>query len=280
METTPAIRVAARYKKKKLVPKANGKGKTVVYEYSEQQVARRNSEKASRLEKLKGKMDGLRKQVKSDLKSDDPNTALTALAVALIDHTYERVGNSESAKGNTTDSGEKHFGVTTWKRNHISFGKGGATVSYVGKSGVKQKKKITDKAIVTALKNAYEGCEDDDIFCHGAGRVDATKVNSYLKKFGITAKDLRGFHANDQMRDALKAARKGKLPEDKKERAAQLKKEWKEALEATADAVGHEASTLASQYLTPGLEDEFLKNGEVMTRMKASSLVERFLGEW
>jgi ribosomal protein S18 acetylase RimI-like enzyme len=265
---TPSARVAARYKSKKKLDTG-----TVVYQYSERQIARRNNEKAARLEKLRGKIKGLRSQVRKDLKSSDPDTALTSLAVALIDHTYERVGNATSA-----DDG--HVGVTGWQKSHISFGRSKATIKYVGKSGVKQKKIVSDKAILAALRDAYEGCDEDSIFCHGSGKITASHVNAYLKKFEITAKDLRGFHANKLMQDELRAIRSksGELSEDKKKRDAQLKKEFEHALDETAKAVGHEASTLKSMYLVPGLEETFLKDGSVYSKMKLAELVMRFAG--
>lgn len=252
-------RVAARYKSKKKIPGSD----TIVYEYSPQQVARRNNQKAERLEKLSKNIGKLKAQVKKDLSSGDPDKAMVALVVSLIDHTAERIGNEGSAE-------DGHFGVTGWQRNHISFGKGKATVRYVGKSGVKQKKTVTDKAILSALRDAYEAAgEDEPIFQHDMGKVTAEKVNKYLSRFDITAKDLRGYHANLTMRENLKAIRKGTLPEGRKEREAQLKKEWKRALELTADHVGHESSTLESQYLTPGVKDLYMKNGEVMRGMVA-----------
>lgn len=260
-----ASRVAARYKDKKKLESGN-----VLYQYSEQQIARRNNEKAKRLEALRKNVGSLRAQVKKDLKSGDPEKVLTALAVGLMDHTAERVGNPTSAE-------EGHVGVTGWNKSHVSFSKGKATVSYVGKSGVKQKKTVTDKMLVSALRDAYEACEDD-IFCHASGTVDAKKVNAYLKKFDITAKDLRGLHANQTMQEKLKAIRKGELPTDPKERKEQLKKEFKKALEETAADVGHEPSTLRSQYLVPDLEEEFMK-GRVMDKMvkTASNVAQRFI---
>lgn len=260
------LKVAAKYKDKKKTPEGN-----TVYLYSERQIARRNNEKAERLEKLRKSIGKVRAQVKKDLASGDPERVLTALAVGLIDHTAERVGNDESAK-------DGHFGVTGWQKNHVKFSRGKAIVTYVGKSGVKQKKTITDKALVRALHDAVEGCDGDGIFCHETAKVDASKVNSYLKKFGITAKDIRGLHANQAMRDKLKSIRKGELPSDPKERKKQLKEEFMKALEETAAEVGHEPSTLRSQYLVPGLEDEYLK-GRVMDKMTktASRVAERYL---
>lgn len=259
--TSIAARVAARFKSKKKLESGN-----TLYQYSERQVALRNSKKAERLEKLRKSVHKLRAQVKKDLQSGDPERVLTALAVGLMDHTAERVGNSESAEE------RGHFGVTGWKKGHVSFGKGKATISYTGKSGVKQKKHVTDKSLISALKDAHAACEGDDIFCQDTVTVDAPRVNAYLKKFDITAKDLRGLHANTVMQQELKSVRSkgGELPTDSKERAKQLKAEFKKALEAAAEAVGHEASTLRSQYLVPGLEDEFMK-GRVMDKMVKSA---------
>jgi DNA topoisomerase-1 len=269
-------RVAARFKEKK----KNPNGGKPIYLYSERQVAERNKAKAERLEKLSGNIHKLRAQVKKDLKSEDRTTALTALAVGLMDHTFERVGN-ESSKDGDNEDGKPHFGVTTWQKSHVSFGSGKATIRYVGKSGVKQEKTVSDKAILSALKKAYDDCEEGDIFCHTDGKVNASKVNAYLKDFDITAKDIRGFHANDQMKAALKAVRSkgGRLPEDKKEREKQLKDEFKEALETTAKEVGHEPSTLSGQYLVPGLEDAYKKDGTILSGMKAANIVARFRAE-
>lgn len=249
------LKVAARYKDKKTTDKGN-----VVYMYSERQIALRNKKKAERLEKLRKNIGRVQDQVKKDLASGDPDKVLTALVVGLMDETFERVGNEESAD-------EGHFGVTGWQKSHISFGKGKATISYVGKAGVKQKKTVQNKALVKALKDAYEACEGDCIFEHDGGKVTAEKVNAYLKQFDITAKDIRGYHANRVMKEALKAGRKGALPEDKKEREKVLKAEFKKALEETAKAVGHEPSTLKSQYLVPGLEDDFMADGRVDNKM-------------
>lgn len=253
-----ARRVVARYKSKKVI-KDTG---TVVYEYSEGQVDKRNRDKAKRLESLKSNIAKLRDRVRSDLKSSDKEKQLTALVVGLIDETFERVGNDQSAK-------EGHYGVTGWQKKHVTFSGGKATIRYVGKSGVEQEKTVKNKALVALLKEVLVDCDDDgDCFSYDGGKITAEEVNSYLKEFDITAKDLRGFHANDEMRKALKSVRKGELPSDPKKKKKKLKTEWKEALEQTAKAVGHEASTLANDYLTPGLKDLFLGEGSIMGGMQ------------
>jgi hypothetical protein len=258
-----SLRVAARYKNKKVLDTG-----TVVYEYSDQQVARRNNQKADRIEKLRKSLDSLRKKVNSDLRSSDQKTKLTALVVALIDHTYERVGNDESAEE------RGHFGVTGWQKQHISIGKGKATIKYTGKSGVKHEKVVDDPKILPALKAAYDSVEKSSggLF----DDVSSKDVNEYLASFNITAKDLRGLHANREMQERLKALRSNgvKLPHDRKERDKILKEEFKEALEGAAEAVGHEASTLRSQYLVPALEESYMKDGSVIEKFneKAAGL--------
>ena len=264
-------RVVAKYKSKKEVPKADGSGTTTVYEYGPRQVAQRHKEKAKRLEGLKASLSDLRGQVSEDMVSDDPETRLTALAVALLDKTYERVGNEKSAD----DRG--HFGITTLRVSHLDLKDKKATFEYVGKSGVKQKKVVTDPQIIEVLKAAVDGKEGDErILCDGDDcQIRARHVNGYLKPFDITAKDLRGLHANEEMRVRLKDVRKKgeSLPRGRKDRDKILKAEFKEALEAVAEAVGHQASTLRSQYLVPGLEDFYMKDGTVIDDLaKAASL--------
>lgn len=279
-EAVRSVLAKARYKEKKQVKTKDGDEATV-YVYSERQVQNRNREKAKRVEQLRHSIDDLREQVAKDIDSDEPKLRLTALAVALIDATFERVGNDGSAD-------EGHFGVTGWLKKHVTFGKGKATIRYVGKSGVDHEKVVDDKKLVAALKDCCGDKEpgepllsfgkDDDA---GVVRVTSRDVNAYLEPFDVTAKDLRGYHANREMQDQLRAARKkgGKLPEDKKDREKQLKAEFKEALEATAEAVGHEAATLRTQYLVPGLEDSYMKDGTVIDNLKDAS-VERVASAW
>jgi hypothetical protein len=251
-----SLRVAARYQQKKKLESGN-----TVYVYSPRQVARRNNEKADRIEGFKSSLGKLRSKVEKDLHSKDTKTKLTALVVALIDHTYERVGNDNSAEE------RGHFGVTGWQKQHVSIGKGKATIKYTGKSGVKHEKVIDDAKILPALKAAYDSVEKatGGLF----DGVGSKEVNEYLSSFDITAKDLRGLHANREMQERLRAIRsKGpKLPSDKAAKEKLLKGEFKKALEGAAEAVGHEAATLRTQYLVPALEESYMKDGTVIDKL-------------
>jgi len=248
-----AREVLARYKSKKKVRSEDG-DETTVYEYSERQVQHRNREKAERIERLRGSIGKLRAQLEKDIRSDDPKKRDVAAAVGLMDHTYERPGNDESAS-------DGHYGVTNWKVRHVRFGDGQAKISYVGKSGVRQQKSVTDRDLVKALRAA---CADKgaEATCLD---VSADEVNEYLRPFGVTAKDLRGLHANGEMKDRLRRVRRegGPLPEDPEKREEKLRKEFDRALDEAAETVGHEPSTLKSQYLVPGLEEDYKRDGTV-----------------
>jgi DNA topoisomerase IB len=255
----------SKARSKKEVPKADGSGTTTVYEYGPRQVARRNKEKAVRIEALRKKMGDLRKHIHADLTAEDLNTRLTALAVSLIDETYARVGNEKSAK-------EGHHGVTNWQTDHVTLADKSATIRYTGKSGVKQAKRITNPRVLAALRKALKGKgKGDKILCDGDEcDVLAKDVNAYLKPFEITAKDIRGMHANEEMKHHLQEQRKAgpaDLPRSRKERDKILKAEFKAALDLAAAAVGHEGSTLRSQYLVPSMEASYTHDGTVLDRL-------------
>ena len=255
---------ASKALSKKKVPKADGSGTTTVYEYGPRQVAQRNKEKAVRIETLRKKMGDLRQKAQSDLTASDPETRLAALAVCLMDETYARVGNEKSAE-------EGHHGVTNWLADHVTLGDKAATIRYTGKSGVKQEKKITNSRVLAALRKALEGKgKGDKVLCDGDEcSVLAKDVNAYLKPFSITAKDIRGLHANEEMKRHLRDQRKAgpDLPRSRKEKDKILKAEFKAALELASDAVGHKDSTLRSQYLVPSMEEAYVHDGTVLDRL-------------
>ena len=275
-EKKAARRVVAKFKAKKKVPKTDGSGTTTIYEYGPRQVAQRHKDKAKRLKALKSSLSDLRAKVSGDMASKDPETRLTALAVALLDKTYERVGNEKSADE------RGHHGITTLCVEHLTLKGKKATFTYVGKSGVKQKKVVDDPQIIQVLKHAVEGKSPSErILCDGEDcLIRARHVNSYLKPFDITAKDLRGLHANEEMRVHLQDIRKKgeNLPHPRKERDKILKAEFKDALALVAEVVGHQASTLRSQYLVPGLEKAYMKDGTVIEDLAKQAALERDAG--
>ena len=265
--TPDPVRVAARYKSKKKIETKDGDEATV-YEYSEKQIANRNRDKAEKVEHLRKNISDLRARVKDDLTDSDPMTRMTALAVSLIDETCERVGNEGSAE-------DGHYGVTVWEAGHVSFKGDTAIIKYVGKSGVDHTKTVDDGPTVKALKELVKGRgKDEAVFDTDDAKVSADDVNDYLAEFDVTAKDIRGYRANDEMCKALRAERaKGPkdLPRASKEKDKILGAEFKRALETVAEIVGHTESILRSSYLVPGLEDAYTHDGTVLKSLKVGT---------
>lgn len=241
------------------------------------QLTKKEKKKAERAEFLRKGIDKVRKKVKKDLqKSISSKEFVAALAVALIDETYARIGNQNS------ESENGHYGITGWRKEHLTFSNGTATIKYVGKSGVNQKKIVRDKVVVKALKKLYDQVEDKEdpilkyTYQDRDSRLTSTDVNGYLEEFEITAKDIRGYHANEEMKATLQELRdkNGALPEDKAEREKVLNQEFEEALKCVAKCLGHEEATLRSHYLVHNFEKNFLEDGKPMAKFSAFPTVE------
>ena len=225
-------------KKKKFVPEI----------LTPAQKASRQRKKNNGVATLAKNMSRLQKRVSSDLSSSDEEIKLTAAAVKTMLDTSERVGNKASAKSG-------HHGVTGLKRNHIKKGGGSIKLKYTGKSGMKHEKELKDKRVLKAM----EAGTDNNLFKTQAGKeVTNTMVNSYLKEFGITSKDIRGYNANKFMSQKLSGLGGG----DEKER----KDKFLRALEEIAEKVGHTPSMLRNSYLNPSMEDDYVKRGVVKKR--------------
>lgn len=219
----------------------------------------RRQRKVEALRRLAENIRGLRNKVTRDLKSDDEKTRLTALAVALMDKTAERVGNEASAS-------KGHFGVTGFQCKHVKVDGDKVALHYVGKSGVEHDKELSDPTIAALLKACAKRCkkpEDPLLVAEDGSKITAEKVNHYLDEYDVTAKDIRGYAANTLVLNALSGA---KISEDEKER----KRKFSEVLADVAKRVGHGKQTLHIHYLLPGIEDEYVGKGKVKQLREAA----------
>lgn len=218
--------------------------------------------KKDRIRTLSDNISKLRNNVSRDLKSDDEKTFLSALAVAIMDKTGERVGNNDSA-----DKG--HYGVTGFLKKHISVKGSRVTINYVGKSGVKHSKMFVDGNIAKALKRAISKSPSRHLFTTSKKqKITANQINNYLSKFEITAKDIRGYSANKWVIDKLKNLK----PEETNKKR---KKQFNEVLKQVASYIGHGASTLKKHYLMPEVVDSWIDKGEVFNIKRAGYVLKK-----
>ena len=207
--------------------------------------------KKARIEHLSTEIRRLRLNITSWLKSDDEKEFLTALVIAMMDKTFERIGNNSSAENG-------HYGVTGWQKNHVAISGNQITLHYTGKSGVEHEKVFSDEKLARALKRAIKNSPSKYIFETSDGfRIKADRVNRVLKDFGINSKDLRGYGANRLTSEALN---KIEPEETDKKRKKQLNK----ILKGVAGKVGHGRPTLKKHYLVPELWDTWVDEGKVI----------------
>ena len=244
--------IIAKYKSKKQTEKGN-----TIYEYGDKDKAKRAEKKARHVRTVFKNIKKLVSTFEKDLGSEDMATRMCALAVALIYHTYERVGDR-------TNIGT---GVTSLKKKHVTVSGGTVKFKYVGKSHVKQDKEVKDARVVKVIKELLKDKADNGYLFdfEGDERVDigAKDVNAYLKQFGITAKDLRGHAANDLIMDRLKKAPKPPKGATEAERTKFLKEKLKECIEDVAEEIGHTPGICKSSYIDPKIISDYEESGKV-----------------
>lgn len=229
-------RLTRQAKKPSYTKKEKTESGGYVWHYSDEHVKKRWADKKKKIEKLEKNLDKVRKEYEKDLSSDDERTRAIACIVGVMDTTAMRVGNPESAKEAGT------YGATTLKVRHVSFKGNKAHFKFKGKGGIEQDTIVESAKVTKVLKELVkEKGKDTFIFEVDGKKINDKAVNRYLKKFDISAKDIRGFHANRLMKEVLK------------------KKDFTDALEEVAETVGHKPATLKNQYLLPELVEKHEK---------------------
>lgn len=233
--------IAKRVYEKNYVEKKKTDSGGVVRVYDEKHVKQRWKKKVEKLKRLEKDIKKLRQKYHDDLHSDDDKTRAIAAIVGLMDGTAIRIGNEDSV----SDAGT--FGATTLQKKHAIIQGSKIRFKFKGKSGVMQDHILDDRAVVSEIKKLLSGKKPgDEIFEYSSGeKISAKIVNKYLKDFGISGKDLRGFHANHIMKEKMKKT-----------------KDFEKALSETAEEIGHEEKTLKNQYLDPEFVKKYEGKGE------------------
>lgn len=222
---------------------------------------RRDRAKTKRLSKLKDSVEQMRGRLKRDLRSSDPDKFLTALAVSMLDETA--------------------IDPVAARKKHVLFGEDEDVNSVMFKVNRSSKAMIASPHVVQALRSAYEriDADDDELFRHDTGQVTAEAVGNYLAKFGLTSEMLRGYNSNQILQTCLAnlRAKGGALPRHWRSKEKVLRSEFDKALKMTANVVGLDEPTLRSEYLAPGLEAAYRKDGTFGMRESSLQAVQVWL---
>ena len=223
------------------------------YEYDSAFLKKRWAEKKKKLALLEKNRGRLLKDCEKYLKSDDLRESAIAACVIIMAETGMRIGNEESSTA----------GATTLKVKHVKINGARIKFDFVGKSEVKQHQQMSNAKVVSVLKELMKGKKPNDfVFEIEKKKIWDRAINRFLKDFDISAKDLRGYKANEVMKEQLK------------------KKDFEEALEETAKIIGHEKSTLKNQYLDPDLVKKYVKAGIEIEMIKQAGLLEDVKNWW
>lgn len=198
----------------------------------------------------------IRRRVQRDLRREGmPRQKVLAVLVRLLDLTGIRIGNRASSR----ESGS--YGLTTLRRKHVAFTKGGARVTFRGKGGKEQEVGLNDERLAGILQACYEipGYElfqyrDED---GGRHSVTAADVNAYIREAGdadFTARDFRTWTGTIQLLEAL-----SRLPPADDDEAR--RKTLREAFELVADRLGNTPAICREFYVHPVVVDTHLEGG-------------------
>lgn len=186
-----------------------------------------------------------------------PKEKVIAALVALMDRCYFRIGLARYVEKNQT------YGVSTLRPDHVTVDGDEIAFSFVGKKQVQWDRTVTDPRLARFVGELQAGAPGDSLFWYEEGGerkpITADDVNDYLKQYGVTAKDIRTYHATRLAFDALKKG--GRQPDEEPLKGRALSRALNQAIESVAAALGHEVSVCKKSYILPQLTRNFTENG-------------------
>lgn len=203
------------------------------------------------------KLPRLRRQLEKDFarRKFDKRKVL-ACAVMLMDETYFRVGNQRYAKEHNA------YGLTTLRSKHIEIDGDTITFDFTGKSGQKQRRKVTHRRLSNALKKLddmpgyqlFRYYENDEL-----KDLTSADVNAYIKEImgdDYTAKDFRTWGGT--LAASVELAKMNR-PDTDKER----KKAITMCVKKVARKLGNTPSIAREAYIDPRLFDMFNESNQL-----------------
>jgi len=181
--------------------------------------------------------------------------------IMLIDQYCMRPGNLESREA------REHYGATTLERRHVrTHPDGSVTLQFLGKKGIEWNCHVPAGRLAETITRLASHCKSDKdlVFRYRrAGkwaRVPESAVNDTLRRWGVTAKDFRTYHATRLAFEGLKKAvpRGSEAIAKKAARKAILR----DVIEEVAKQLNHEPSVCRAKYICPEVYEQFLLTGK------------------
>ena len=219
------------------------------YYYSKKWCQERETKKSEKVKNLFGVVKEIRKKTDNDKKRKG-NVKIKTMAYMLriLELCSIRIGNTKYLDKYNS------YGLTTLKKEHITFEKTSCVLNFNGKHNVKQKIVLKDKPVIRFLKNMFDLPEDwlmkytNDTKVYY--RVSAQDLNNYLHSIVLklnhdtdfSCKDYRTYGANFVFLEKLQE--RG-VPVSSKE----LAKNISDAIEDVSNTLGNNKAVSKSSYV-------------------------------
>ena len=255
------VRIAAKRDAKVLATGIDGAGRRQSV-YHPKFRAKQDKAKFERILQFARHLPRLRKQIQRDLSRRRlSKEKVLACVVKLMDEAYFRVGNDQYARENG------HYGLTTLRSKHADIKTTSVTFDFVGKSGQKHRKQISDRQLARIIKQLDElpGAEifkyvDDKGIIHD---IKSQDVNEYIKQHmgdEYSAKDFRTWGGT-----LLAAAELAAIERAESER--ERKKLITATIRTVAKRLGNTPAVTRSSYVDPRIINAFASSDD-LSRVK------------
>lgn len=239
------------------------------YRYHPDWVKRRSKEKYFKLLEFGKALPNARKQVEKDLRRRDlDERKVLAICVKVLQETLIRMGSTAYEKN------YKSYGLSTLKDKHVKEKNKASYLSFVGKKGVTQEVRLTDKRLIKFVRKCKDipGQELFQFYTDGKERraVESGMINQYIQEITndhFTAKDFRTWGGTlEAMRQLAICSKEN--PE------MSANKLVIEALDCVAAKLGNTRTVCKSSYVYPTLLEAF-ETGELQRYLKRIAITEK-----
>lgn len=239
------------------------------YIYSEEMKKKRELKKYKKLKILCKNINKLKNKINSDLyKPSFSKNKLIALILKLMDICNFRSGNKKYEKLYGS------YGITTLHKRHILFKKKWIKIDFIGKKGVINNCIIKNKYIRSIIKKVYHISSKQDPYLFSVienGKIIKiliSDINNYLKKYDITAKDIRMWNANILFLKNVKSELNN--TNDKK-------KIIRIAIKKTAISLHHTPAICRSSYIFKSIIEDVEKKNIIINYLEKNFNIENIL---
>jgi DNA topoisomerase-1 len=228
------------------------------YRYHETATRRGELRKYYRVRQLGRDLPRIRRVLAAHERKREPSLERVAAGVLrLIAERCFRPGSDRYAKEN------RSFGITTLRKSHVTVDGDTATFAFRGKSGVKQRQVVVDRAIARFVRTllATPGTRLFRYVENGAWHdLDARTLNDYLRDslgFPYTAKDFRTWGGT--LRAATVLAEIGAARS-----VTEGKRNVNTVMRLVAAELGNTPTICRKSYVHPVVIDRYLEDGETI----------------